>query len=525
MSVSISNQTKNYHFSHNKLSDGNPFNIPSSMSYSTKVVPNQSNQQPSFNQTQVVPSLNPNSNQLYNTINKNTVNASKYTTNVSPLSSITVQDRVIAYGHDPEENYFKRSLRKPAVSNPIQSSSYNIINNLPYNLSYGSHNGTGTVYCNNVYNQKKDYISDLFNYGSGLNSYNKLPQQNGINNLSNTIVNTNASNNINASNGNTTTTNTQMKLTTPQKNTDTIGKSFFNQDLDSKKSEMTPKIQESLLHSTRTPSRFRIEIESPTLPEYFETNCSSVQEYAYKEDPNSRFRDYMEDRGKAIDCLKNNPSDGLFCLFDGHGGGEVSKFLQEKFPSFFKEVIPSQNLESTFTGLFHKVDQDIKATNYFHVGATACVVYITKEQGKSILYSANIGDTRSVLINSYSAKRLSYDHRASDKNEYTRIINSGGIVFAGRVYGQLMLSRAFGDWELKPYGVSNIPHITRTELTPNDKYLIIATDGIWDVFEDDDVYQLSLNAKNSDDLCKTIIRNALAKGSMDNLSCFVIKLV
>ena len=55
------------------------------------------------------------------------------------------------------------------------------------------------------------------------------------------------------------------------------------------------------------------------------------KEYAYKEDSNSRFRDYMEDRGKAIDCFNNNPNDALFCLFDGHGGGEVSKYLQENF--------------------------------------------------------------------------------------------------------------------------------------------------------------------------------------------------
>lgn len=524
MSVGIYNQTKNYHFSQNKLSDGNPFNLPNPIAYSTKVPMNQINQPSSFNQTQVVPqSSNENSNQLYNTINKNLAVGSKYTSNVCPPSSMNIQDRVIAYGHDAEENYFKRSLRKPAVSNAIQSSSYNIINNLPYNLPYGSHNGTGTVYYNNIYNQKKDYISDLFNYGSGLNSYNKLPQQNGINNLTNTIINSNTVNNTN-SNGNLA-LNTQMKLATPQKNIGAIGKSFFAQDFESKNPEMTGKIQESISYSSRTPNRLRMEKESPTLSEYYETNCSSVKEYAYKEDSNARFRNYMEDRGKAIDCFKNNPSDGLFCLFDGHGGGEVSKFLQEKFPSFFKEVIPSQNLESTFTSLFQKVDLEIKGTNYFHVGATACIIYITKEQGKSILYSANIGDTRSVLINSYSAKRLSYDHRASDKNEYTRIINAGGIVFAGRVYGQLMLSRAFGDWELKPYGVSNVPHITRTELTPNDKYLIIATDGIWDVFEDEDVYQLSLTAQNTDDLCKTIIKMALAKGSMDNLSCFVIKLV
>ena len=86
------------------------------------------------------------------------------------------------------------------------------------------------------------------------------------------------------------------------------------------------------------------------------------------------------------------------------------------------------------------------------MGSTACIIYITKENGKNVIYSANIGDTRAILFSEKNYKRLSYDHRATDPNESNRIIKNGGVVFAGRVYGSLMLSRAFGDWELKNYG-------------------------------------------------------------------------
>ena len=103
-----------------------------------------------------------------------------------------------------------------------------------------------------------------------------------------------------------------------------------------------------------------------------------------------------------------------------------------------------------------------------------------------------------------------------------RIIKQGGIVFAGRVYGQLMLSRAFGDWELKNYGVSCEPHIVRMNIEEEDKYIVIASDGVWDVLEDEDVYALNRTAKNSMDLCINILKTALEKGSMDNISCFVI---
>ena len=87
-----------------------------------------------------------------------------------------------------------------------------------------------------------------------------------------------------------------------------------------------------------------------------------------------------------------------------------------------------------------------------------------------------------------------------------------------------MLSRAFGDWELKTYGVSCEPHVIRIDIEDNDKYLIIATDGVWDVMEDEDVYKLCTDTKNSLDICREIINTSLEKGTMDNISCFVVSL-
>ncbi len=51
-------------------------------------------------------------------------------------------------------------------------------------------------------------------------------------------------------------------------------------------------------------------------------------------------------------------------------------------------------------------------------------------------------------------------HRVTDNEEFKRIIQGGGFVFARIVYGTLMLSRTFGDLELKSYGVSFEPYVT-----------------------------------------------------------------
>lgn len=265
-------------------------------------------------------------------------------------------------------------------------------------------------------------------------------------------------------------------------------------------------------------------ISNIDLTEYYEENCKIIKNYAYKENQNIKYRDYMEDKGRAILNIKGDPEKVLFCLFDGHGGDQVSKFLQNNFINYFKEMLPFDNVNESLIRLFKNLDQKLKELNYYQVGATACIIYITKEKGQKVLYSANVGDTRSVLISKNGVKRLSYDHRADDKNEYKRIVGDGGIVFGGRVYGSLMLARSFGDWQLKNYGVNCEPHITRINITDNDKYVIVATDGIWDVFQDMDVFDISKKFDNSKELCNKLVYQSIEKGSMDNISCFVISL-
>ena len=278
-----------------------------------------------------------------------------------------------------------------------------------------------------------------------------------------------------------------------------------------------------------------IEKVSPTsLSKYnFTSDSNVISEYAYKEDPNIQYREYMEDKGRAFDCFNNDRNQALFLLFDGHGGGETSKFLQEKFGEFLKQKIKMSENEGRLNNdpvlilneFFPEIDNIIKESPFANVGSTAALVYFYKKNGKKFVVSANLGDTRVVLVSKGGVKRLSYDHRATDKAEYERIVNSGGVVFAGRVAGQLMLSRALGDWEIKSYGVSSVPFITKTELSNEDEFVVMATDGVWDVLEDETVGEMCLKSGGgSGEICGRIVGEAMERGSMDNLSCFVVKI-
>ena len=85
----------------------------------------------------------------------------------------------------------------------------------------------------------------------------------------------------------------------------------------------------------------------------------------------------MEGKGRATENLNNDENNVLFCLFDGHGGGD----LQNNFGKHMKEHFPfSPNDKSFFfSELFRKIDIKLKDLNYFEIGSTA-VLYIDKRK-------------------------------------------------------------------------------------------------------------------------------------------------
>ncbi len=78
---------------------------------------------------------------------------------------------------------------------------------------------------------------------------------------------------------------------------------------------------------------------------------------------------------------------------------------------------------------------------------------------------------------------LSIDHKPNVKEERSRIEAAGGVVvWAGtwRVGGVLAVSRAFGDRPLKRYVIAT-PAVAEESLTGEDEFLLLASDGLWDV--------------------------------------------
>ena len=60
----------------------------------------------------------------------------------------------------------------------------------------------------------------------------------------------------------------------------------------------------------------------------------------------------------------------------------------------------------------------------------------------------------------------------------------GGSIMDNRVAGGLAITRALGDQAYKNFGVTSTPYVVRHVIRPFDKYLILASDGVWDTLTD-----------------------------------------
>ena len=222
-------------------------------------------------------------------------------------------------------------------------------------------------------------------------------------------------------------------------------------------------------------------------------DASCCKEFAVNEDANSKYRPYMEDTYCCNDNFAGDVTCGLFGVFDGHGGSSVSEYLKERFPEELKARIESDSpsdLVGVIEDTFEKIDKEVKMLDSEQCGSTACIGVVRMESGHRVLYIANVGDTRALLSRNGVEERLSIDHRLSEYSEKERITQMGGLVINDRVGGTLILTRAFGDYALKDSGVIATPTIRKHFIRPFDRFVVIASDGVYDTMTDQEVISM-----------------------------------
>ena len=77
---------------------------------------------------------------------------------------------------------------------------------------------------------------------------------------------------------------------------------------------------------------------------------------------------------------------------------------------------------------------------------------------------------------------------------------------------------------MKKYGVLSTPDIFYKNVETDDIFVIIASDGVWDVVEENEIFQMAQRGIPSNDLSKKIVNLAKERETHDNISCIVVKL-
>ncbi|KDQ62417.1 hypothetical protein JAAARDRAFT_30322 [Jaapia argillacea MUCL 33604] len=222
------------------------------------------------------------------------------------------------------------------------------------------------------------------------------------------------------------------------------------------------------------------------------TDSGGNERFLYAVSEMQGWRITMEDAHTAVLRLDEERPDSntFFAVYDGHGGGTVSKYAGQHVHRRLKseESYQEKSYETALKKAFLGIDEDMLADPAYTrdpSGSTAVAALVTAENQ---IYVANAGDSRSVISVKGEVKPLSYDHKPQNQTEKDRIVAAGGYIEYGRVNGNLALARALGDFEFKKnYSlgpekqvITADPDVIHHEITEEDEFLILACDGIWD---------------------------------------------
>jgi len=273
-------------------------------------------------------------------------------------------------------------------------------------------------------------------------------------------------------------------------------------------------------------------------------------------------RPTMEDSLVVAGAFMGEEDMDYFAVFDGHGGSKVSHIVADQLHQEIAKQMSkvksgeftNEEMVTVFHDAFSKLDQKITNSGV-DSGSTGIVSLIIR----NTIFCANAGDSRAVLCSGDRAVRLSRDHKPDLPDETKRIEEAGGFVVARpgnipRINGRLAVSRSFGDSDLGE-SVSASPFVSIFDLEKmkisfidtaidnksgeknlagklhedrHDLFLILACDGLWDVFQDEEVaHWIYKHEGNKDDLnqvAEGLVKAALKKGTQDNVSVLLIKL-
>ncbi|SBT48274.1 protein phosphatase PPM7, putative (PPM7) [Plasmodium ovale wallikeri] len=252
--------------------------------------------------------------------------------------------------------------------------------------------------------------------------------------------------------------------------------------------------------------------------------------------------------------LHSNFNFSCFCLIDGHNGKNTATFLkknlaQELSDSFttiqktYDETlpIPDHFIRISVNSACKKIDEKLSQEFPGCRDGATCVIILIKDD---YAYIVNIGDSSAYLCrflnNANQAIDLVDIHKPWVLSEKERIIKHGGTIENGRINDIIDVTRSFGDFSLKKYGLLCTGTFKKFKINSDDNFIILGTDGFFSFVDinyvTNEIIALSkkeerlvnvekkkvvFDAKN---ICKIMVEHAIIdKKSQDNVTVILIK--
>lgn len=245
----------------------------------------------------------------------------------------------------------------------------------------------------------------------------------------------------------------------------------------------------------------------------------------------------------------------IYGIFDGHGdnGHLISKFISDFMSNYYSNKINyclneknniitkfMENYVQIINNCSSELDQEISNKINYDIsqsGSTSIMVFLINDK----LICSNVGDSQCFLFNCssddlWTFESLSKQHLPTDIKEQKRILENGGEIhpyydedgiFEGpdRVYAKnrsypgLCMSRTIGDLEAKKIGVISKPDIFLKKIGYESKFLVIGSDGLWDVIKPYDIIRIVRPYFNKGDIegaCQVLMKKSVYQWEKNN---------
>ncbi|HLP16579.1 MAG TPA: protein phosphatase 2C domain-containing protein [Bacteroidota bacterium] len=207
----------------------------------------------------------------------------------------------------------------------------------------------------------------------------------------------------------------------------------------------------------------------------------------------------------------------LYAVADGMGGyahgGEASKIALTVFCDAFYAGSGNPIVQKMKTGIQNAnigVYQAARRLKAGRMGTTLTAVHI---HGR-MLHGIHVGDSRAYLLRDGKSTCLTNDHTRVGELVRMKILSPEKV----RTHSQRsMLNRSIG-LELFVQ-----PDQFRLPLREDD-LIVLCSDGVWSVIEDDEFADFARGTRSAEQLCSTLIDEAMRRESDDNLSVVTLRM-